>query len=245
MKNLFYTLGANEKEMQTFLKILELGAQPVSIIAKHLQTPRSSMYVTLEKLKKLNLIEEFERMGITYIKCIPIDSITDLLKVKERQVEQSINILQEKMPELKALENRLSIFPTVRFFQGKKSVMAIYEEILKEKEFYATFSPHIVKKIMPEYVHKLAEELLKKKGSAKEILVCSKEAEEYKEKFHSQKHQIKILPKGRTFESDNIITKEKIYLISYGENQISGTEIHNKSLAKTHRVLFEELWERL
>lgn len=37
MKDLFSTLSANEKEMQTFLKILELGAQPVSIIAKHLQ----------------------------------------------------------------------------------------------------------------------------------------------------------------------------------------------------------------
>ena len=73
MQQLFACLGLSSKETQTFLKLLELGAQPVSVIAKHVGVPRSTMYFILERLRVIGLVEEFERSGIRYAKSVPVE----------------------------------------------------------------------------------------------------------------------------------------------------------------------------
>lgn len=244
MQKLFQQFGLKRKEKETFLKLLELGAQPVSVIAKQIGIPRSSMYLVIENLRKSQLIEAFERAGIKYVKCIPIKNIPDILKIQERQIKQTLKELNEKIPELEKLENRLSITPKVKFFEGKNAVMKMYEEVLREKEFCAFFNPHLVKKIMPEYHFKIPETLKKNGGKAKELLVNCSEAKEYQNLFNSKNHQIKILDKNTIFPSDTIICQDKIYMISYGEKDLSAIEIFNSSLAQTQRILFDEIWEK-
>src|SRR3990167_8450637 len=100
MKQLFQNLGADEKEMRIFLKLLELGAQPVSIIAKHMNMARSSMYTMLDRLKALQLIEEFERGGIKYVKCIPLKNLKAVLEDRAKDIEKTIDSLQKELPEL-------------------------------------------------------------------------------------------------------------------------------------------------
>lgn len=231
--------------MQTFLKLLELGAEPVSVIAKHMSLPRSSMYVVLERLKKLQLIEEFERNGITYVKCISVREIADILKMRERRIEQTFTLLRESLPQLEILENKLSITPIVRFYEGKHAVMKMYEEVIRENSFLAFFNPAVVHTIMPEYYYKLGEMIKKNKGFAKELLVPGREALAYKKRFDSQNHQIKFLPKDALFYADMLICKDTIYLISYGEKEVSGTGVRNPALAEAQRVIFEELWKRI
>lgn len=245
MKTLFRNLGLSEKETAAWLKMLELGAQPVSVIAKYVSVPRSSMYVILERLEKLQLIEHFDRNGITYFKCIAVRSLPELLQNQEEKIEHTLQVLHKKLPQLEALENKLSITPRVRFFEGKTGAAKMYKEVLKEKEFHAAFNPKLVKHAMPEYYYKVAEALKEKSGRAKELVLDCPEGREYQKRFHSENHQIKILPTDVDFPSDTIICKNKIYMISYGEGQISATEIVNPSLAQTQRALFEELWKRL
>lgn len=243
MKTVFQNLGLDEKETRAWLKMLELGAQPVSVIAKYVGVPRSSMYVILERLAKLQLIENFDRNGITYFKSISPHALEDILRNQEQKIEETLHLLQKKLPQLEALENKLSITPRVRFFEGKTGAAKMYEEVLKEKEFYAIFNPKIVKRLMPEYFYKIAEALQKKGGRAKELVVDCPEGHEYKKRFDSDTHKVKILPKGMDFPSDTIICKNKIYMIAYGDGQISATEIVNSALATTQIALFEELWK--
>jgi len=168
MHQLFKHFGLNTKEIQTFLRLLELGAQPASIIAKHVGVPRSSMYLILEELKKVHLIEEFERAKIKYFKCIPVANIPDVLKAQEKEIQHTAEMFTEKLPELEALENKLSITPKVKFFEGEKAVMHMYEQVLrdKEKEFCAMFNADLAKKLVPDYYYlipKMLQEERKKR----------------------------------------------------------------------------------
>ena len=242
MKQLFTNLGLSEKERQSFLKLLEFGAQPVSIIAKQLDTPRSTMYLILEKLTKTGLVEEFERSGVKYFKCIPVKNIKDVLLTQESKIHQILEILEDSLPELEALENKLSITPKIKFYEGKDAVMKMYKEVLKENKWDAIFNPKLVKNVIPEYHYQIPDTLKANKGTAREIMVASKEADEYKKLYKSNIHQIKIFPKKLKVNSDTIICKEKIYMVSYRESEISGTEIFNPSLADTQRIIFEEVW---
>jgi sugar-specific transcriptional regulator TrmB len=242
---LFQKLGLSQKETRAFLKMLELGPQPVSIIARYVGVPRSSMYVILERLHKLELVEHFDRGGITFFRCIPVKNIAGIISEQKNTLEYTLKLLDEALPELESKENKLSITPKVRFFEGEAGAKKMYEEVLKEKSFYAAFNPELMKKKMPEYVYKIPEMLKSNECKAKELLTDSAEAKSYKKTFNSKNHEIKILPKGATFASDTIICENRIFMIAYGEDQISATEIVNPSLAQTQRVLFEQLWERL
>ena len=242
---LFKRLGLNEKETLTFLKMLELGAQPVSVLARQVGIPRPTMYLVIDNLKKAQLAETFERADILYVKAIAAKAIADVLHAKESEIGQTLAMLQKALPELETLENKLSITPQVKFFEGKKAVMKMYEAALKEKRFDAFFNPALVKRVMPEYHFKIPETIRHEKLKVRELLVAGPEAKEYQKRFASARHQIRILPPDIIFDSDTILCPDKIDMISYGEKDVSAVEILNRSLAKTQQVLFERLWKNL
>ncbi|MDH3324930.1 MAG: hypothetical protein OEL89_04795 [Candidatus Peregrinibacteria bacterium] len=247
MKKLFQKFGLNDKETDTFLKLLELGSQPASVLAKNLEIPRPTVYLILENLQKKSLVEVFPKFDVKYFRTV---SPKDLFAVLERQkleISKTEKILEESLPALESLKNKLSITPKVRFFETAKEIEKIYDTVLKEKsEFRATFNPYFVKKFMPKYFNLIAETLKNNKIPARELLIDCSEAREYFEKFNSKNHQIKILPKRINFPSDTIISGDKIFMIAYNddEKQISATEILSPPLAQTQKMIFDELWEK-
>ena len=245
MKQLFKNLGANEKEMNTYLKLLELGAQPISILAKHMHTARSSMYVTIEKLQSLQLIEEFERAGIKYVKAVSPEGLHALLKAKENRIQQTYALLEQHKEDLQQMESSLSITPKVQYFEGKEKVMKLYETIYTEKEYVGFFNAEIAVQTLGKSYLKIAEIATRNKTSGKDIVVYNPEALVFQKKYSSEYHQIKILPKGITFDADVIIAAESIYMIAFQENTTSGIEIHNKTLADAMRIAFEGWWKSL
>ena len=245
MKNLITAFGATDKQAETYLRLLSLGAQPVSVMARQMGTPRSTMYLMMQELAKLHLVERFSRDGITFVKAASPRGLENLLSAQQKKLEEVKKNLKTITPELEKLENKFSVTPSIRFFEGKEGVAQIYEQVLREKEFIACFNPALTKRLMPEYHFKIAETVRGQGKKAKELLVPGKDAIEYHKKFQSPSHAIKILPKGITFPSDMIITEEKVYMIAYGEHQISGTELTSPSIAKTHQEMFGIMWENL
>jgi sugar-specific transcriptional regulator TrmB len=244
MKALFDQMGLKPKERETFLRLLELGAQPVSIIAKHMNIPRPSMYLILESLTKKGLVEEFDRDKVKYAKCIPIKNMPSIIDARKKALDATANLLASKIPELENLENKLSITPKMRFLEGKEGIRRMYEQVLKEEEFWAFFNPEMVKKIMPEYHDKIPQAIRENSGKAREMLVDSPEAREYQKNYSSKNHEIKILPEGTEFHSDVILCRDKMYMIAFGEKQISATEIVSPSLVETQKALFKLIWSK-
>lgn len=167
-----------------------------------------------------------------------------LLEGKQREIETTKSILNTKLPELTALQSLNAITPKVQFYEGRLRVEAMYEEVLKEKSFCAFFNPERVRTMMPTYYHKIPLTIRNNNGAVKELLVNCKDAEEYKNLYASDRHEIAILPKGVVFSSDTIITKDKIFLVGYGKDTIVGTEIWNTELAQTQLTLFGLLWDK-
>ncbi len=244
MKSIFSQFDLDEKETGAFLELVKLGASPISIWAKHAKINRSSMYVLLDRLVKTGLVTTFIHKNVQHVQPISVTKISSLLDQKQKDIEGIKTILGTHLPELLALEKTSAITPSVEFFEGRHRVEAMYEEVLEEKSFRAFFNPTRVKEIMPGYYHKIPLTIRKNGGSAKELLVHCKEAEEYKRLYASKKHQIIILPKRVMFSSDTIITKQKIYLVGYGKDMVVATEIWNGELAKTQSTLFDLIWAK-
>lgn len=242
MEELFIQLGLSQKESTVFFELVRLGASPVSVWAKNSGINRSSMYVILERFMVEGLVNTFTHKGVLHVQAIPMTEIPPLLYDKEREVKQTRDLFIRNLEDLQKLEKTHHIKPKVRFYEGKSRVETMYEEVMKEKSFKAFFHPGRVKDIMPEYFHKIPQALKAGGGMAKELLIRSKEADEYIRLYQSQKHQIALLPQTITFSSDTIISKEKIYLVGYSLSDVVGTEIWNKELALTQATLFDLIW---
>lgn len=244
MQDIFSQFHLDEKETNAFLELVKLGASPVSVWAKHAGINRSSMYVILDRLMSAGLVTIFTHRGIMHAQPVAVSKLPSLLEEKQKEIEDAKTILSAGLPELLALEKTNAIMPTIKFFEGKHRVEAMYEEVLQERSFKAFFHPGRVKASMPEYFHKIPEAIKANGGRAKELLVRCKEAEEYKKLYASPRHTISILPEGVTFSSDTIITKQKIYLVGYGRDAVVATEIWNEELARTQSILFDQLWKQ-
>ncbi len=246
MKSFFTKLGLNLKETETFLRLLELGAQPISIIAKHTDTPRSTMYLILDRLKDFGLVEFFERRGMKYVKTIPVEQIEDLLQTKKIKLENQIEKFRHNLPELKKLENKIRITPKIKFYEGLEEVEKMYEIIMKLDGYSAYFNPESLQKASPKYFDLLAQTYIKRQVKARELMVDCPAAREYAKKYQSKYYEFKILPAQYVFFSDTLITKERVFMISYGQaNQICGTEIFDPALAQSQMAIYNALWERI
>ncbi|MDO8609720.1 MAG: helix-turn-helix domain-containing protein [bacterium] len=242
MEELFLKLGLSHKEAAIYLELVRIGASPVSVWAKNSGVNRSSMYVILERFLAEGLVTTFTHKGVLHAQAIPMADIPALLYDKETMVKNTRDLFIKNLPDLQKLEKTQHIKPKVHFYEGVSRVENMYDQVLKEKSFKAFFHPERVKTIMPEYFHKIPLTLKASGGSAKELLVKSKEAQEYIRLYQSQKHQIALLPHAITFSSDTIITKEKIYLVGYSSTDAVATEIWNEELALTQSTLFDLIW---
>lgn len=242
MEELFSRFGLDKKEITAFLELIRLGATPVSKWARHSGINRSSMYVILERLAKAGLVTTFIHNGVEHVQAVPFTELTAILNDKEDFIANTKALLEKNLPELQKLTKTHSITPKVLFYEGKQRVEMMYEEVLKEMSFRAFFHPQRVKTMMPEYFHKIPLTLKARGGSAKELLIRCKEANEYLNLYNSSKHQIKLLGPEVAFFSDTVITKDKIFLVGYSAHDIVGTEIWNEELAQTQITLFDLIW---
>lgn len=242
MKEFLIRFGLTDKEAKAFLELVKLGASPVTKWAKQAQINRSSMYVILEKLLKDGLVTTFISNGVQHAQAIPTVELKALINDKEDFLLETKSQFERLLPDFQKLEKNNGIIPKVKFYEGKKRVEMMYEEVLKENSFCAFFNPQRVKIYMPEYFDKIPLTLRQNGGAAKELLIPCKEASEYIEKYLSPKHQIKLLGSKVDFSSDTIITNQKIYLVGYSKDDVVGTEIWNEELAKTQTTLFDLIW---
>ena len=245
MDQLFTALGLDRKEKRVFLKLMELGSIPVSLLAKASNLPRSSMYVILERLKKLEVVETSKQKGKIFLSCVATEELERLLIQKQNRLRSALKDFKENQQFLKNLGADSRVIPKVEFLEGKKGIMKAYRRVLKEKSFYSYFNPKAVKQFAPDIFLYIPENLRRSGGKAREFLVLSEEADEYCSAIKSPHHETKILPKGLSFSSDNIICEDKIYFFSYEKDQVCVVEITNKNLAETQRKMFELLWESI
>lgn len=242
MQDLFIRLGLTPKESAAFLELVRLGGCPVSRWAKHAKINRSSMYVLLDRLKTQGLVTSFIHQGVLHVQAVSMGELPAILSDKQQSIELTRDLFIKHLPQLQKLESTHGLTPKIAFYEGKKRVEAMYENVMKEQSFKAYFHPGRMKALMPEYFHKIPQALKAKEGQAKELLIRCKEADEYINLYRSKSHQITLLPRSIKFSSDTIITRQKIYLVGYSSSDVVATEIWNEELAQTQSVLFDLIW---
>jgi sugar-specific transcriptional regulator TrmB len=225
-------LGLDKKEAEIYLILLKIGYCSVQKIAERVDLSRPTVYRTLEKLKKKNLINTTQKGKRNYFIAGSPDALLNILRIKKRQAEEQE---REFLRIINTLQNQYQ-------FSSKENIIEIYNESQKslvlEKIANNQLSEvkFISNKFDPEF-GEIFERLRKKIGSKFKVKKLSLKKEDQIKKDFIKK---KSLNKSSLFPKNNILITDKVFILDKNTTSI----IKNKNTVRAFDSIFELLWKK-
>ncbi|MDP3770588.1 MAG: helix-turn-helix domain-containing protein [bacterium] len=243
MNNLIETLthaGVSEKEAHIYLAALELGEATVQQLAAHAQLKRTTMYPLIDALVKIGILQQTKRKKKTWYLAASPKYLVQRARESTAQLEHAQEILEQR-------QRIISPKPRVSFLYGSAGFKQIWDKILSSstKEYRIITTAEQFLDFVPERY--ILDEIIGKKKQlnihTKQLISDSPYARKIIAKDIRENRESKILPAIYKLPFSTLITDTFVAFISPKfENMFFVVE--NESFAKTHRSIFEILWNK-
>lgn len=236
LKEILEKLWLAENETQIYMVNLELGMTQVANISRLSGIKRTTLYWILERMEEKWLLKKHVKNNISYYEAIDPDKLYDIL-------EKYIMSLKEKLPELRALDNKFSSKPKIYYFEWAENVAELYKMENNDKpKRVRVFSSNVDRKNWEiDKLRKLRNKIFhdsEKKADMNIIL--------NREPTKSEDSWSKFHPKTIDKKHLDIWISIKIYwnktkFISMRES-VTGVVIENEEIAKTMKSIFDYIY---
>jgi len=229
--------GLRPRQAKVYLATLEVGSGPILKIARQAGLARSTTEVVLISLLEKGLVSSFKKKRVRYFSADDPHTIVSSLKEKT-------TIMERALPKFMAVYGSKKSRPTVRFYEGKKGMKIILDEILNEAERLISFgSPadlFATLEDFPEFVKKRVE----LKIPVKVIMRDSPKARERKALAPQQLREVRLMSEDYEYHGLFYIWNDKIAMFSFGED-LSAIVIESKELTEMQKAAFNFMWDNL
>lgn len=231
--------GLTENEASIYIALLEKLEATVFEIAQKTEIPRATVYLTLEKMKKLGLVSALKKNNVLYFTPESTKRLSELLESRRQSLE-------EILPELNALIDIDSKKPTIRMYTGRDGVKIVLEDILetmarqKINILYAASHSELLE-MLPKYFPNW-----QKKREAQHIRtkLILPEGDRAKHPFPSNElRETRYLPKGFPFQATVELYGNKIAVFSFRDKEIHSIIIESSPTVEMFAQFFLFAWE--
>jgi len=244
LHNNLITLGLSDEEIQVYLAALEHGSISVLEIAKATNIPRTTVYLLIDSLVKHGLLKLMVKgKKKHYIPAQPREILT-LGKNKQQRLAQSLQELEQEIPQLDAMYQTQHSIPRIQYYQGTDEVKKIYEESLKADKIYFHHMSSKGKELMSDYAEKYWAQLMQKMIHTMQIISDSNKNQRYVQNESTQRNQMVCIPAKLQTNTDYMIYGNKVAFITYREGQPVGVVICDKEIAHFEKIRFQIIWEK-
>ena len=235
LRNTLKQFGLTEKQAKVYLACLELGSAPVQKVSQKAGLARSTTYEVLEHLQHKGFVSTFRQKKSQHFSAEEPERVLNIAK-------RNVTLLEEALPELRAIYGEAWIRPTVRFYQGIDGMKIVLEEILAEaKELQAFGSADDLFRTLPDF-HKFVEKRKKKKIPVRVILRDSEKARERQQSGQKDLRVVRLISDQYQFHGLIYVWNNKIAQLSFQKDLVA-LVIESEVLADTQRAMFESLWD--
>jgi HTH-type transcriptional regulator, sugar sensing transcriptional regulator len=234
-------LGLDEKEVQVYLSLLEIGEANIAKICNKSGVKRTTVYSAIEALKEKGLVSSTTRkQSILYI-------AEDPRKLEQKLNEKMIS-LKNILPELLSISNFIDKKPKIRYFEGIEGIKEAYRDTLNypDRETLAWASPDAVKFFESDWLWKTyLPQRIEKKIWQRVIAPDNPEIRAFTAEDQKHLRRTKYIPKDKIpFEVEiNLYGEQKIAIMSF-EEKLS-LIIESNKIYNTLKNIFEIMWEGL
>lgn len=225
----------SQKEIELYVDLIENGESSAGELAERTNIKRPTVYLTLESLHAKSLVSVIDKGKIKKYVAQDPENLREFFA-------QRIRTLNEIMPKLKFLSNRLSKKPAVRYFSGIEGAKSAYRETLENQKGIIKSIGSIEgapKVLGDDFAKRYIRERVKRRIKADSILGNTEFARNLALKNKKQlRRTIMIDSKLLPDNTELNIFGHKISFASYGEEP-AGIIIENKELAQLLSTLYD------
>lgn len=239
--------GLDTKQIHVFLASLELGSQPVSILARKTSLNRTTVYAILNELLKYGFVSKYNKMNIQYFAPTAPEGIVDIMKRKKEEFSRYEQETKLAIPEIKARFNPYLSKSNVAYFEGNEGVKNAMENILSEEKnvlAYRSIESWFDTKFaeyMKEYEFRRVN---KHKLEMRVIVADTKSARNYfSDKVLRKNTKVKFVKKNNEFGNEIYIYGNKTAIVCFKPGSAFGAIIESDENAKTQSEIFELAWK--
>jgi HTH-type transcriptional regulator, sugar sensing transcriptional regulator len=237
LENIMQNIGLTTKEARIYLAALEIGSNPVSIIAKKAKINRVTAYDIIEKLAKRGLMTSFTRAKVKYYTAADPELVVEDFKKK-------VTDLDGALPQLKHLKGEVKK-TAVMSYEGIEAIKNIYKEALSTNQEILMYSNIAeLESHWPSFMEDFERRRMNYEIPLK--LIAAKNSrghfmQEYDDEF--QRKTCLISKEPHAVESHIILFDHKVAMISTQSSV--GVVIEDEAIASAQRALFHINWEML
>jgi sugar-specific transcriptional regulator TrmB len=236
----------SETEIRLFLKVLELGGQPASNIARVCEMPRNTVRSILDNLVKKGLMVKTNRAKTQYYATENKDNLIRLLKFRRmrqnEETERQIELLNRYGDELSARHWAQSR-PRITFYEGHAGLEKVYEDTLTAKAGLRSWASYDdLHAEMNEYATGYYKRRAEKGIPMRSIHPDTPMSRAAQARDKQELRQSALVPKEKFSLSPEIqIYNNKINIVS-GKDKL-GIIIESQEIADAMRAIFDMSFE--
>src|SRR3989344_6518288 len=237
---LIKSLGLSEAEIAVYLATLELGQANVQEISRKSGVKRTSIYNFIDSLKERQFLSEIKKGKRRLYSAANPASLLQLEKSRLSSLEQLI-------PSLLAINNSGGNKPKVTYHEGIEGMQEIYNQMLHDKHvIYVWEDLDRMFSVMPKgFTTNYPIERTAKKIPVRAINRDSKFSREWTAANNEKYMRESRFVSSDEFGTDIEIFGNKVALFSLRKDFPFGVLIEDASLARTLKIVWQELWDRL
>lgn len=238
-------LNLTDKEVWTYLALLESGALSIREISLKTGINRVTTYTAIDELKSKGLVAESRKGKRKLFVAENPESLRTLLAEKSEQLEkEKISLENIILPALKAININQQNKPQIKFFEGADGINRVYDEyILKERECINCGSYETATKVLTfEDEVAYIQEIKKRKIFYRMILEDTPLNRKFGEMAKGIAHTKYLAPETK-ISADIVVAGPLVALISYDKK--SATLIEDESIAQAIKMYLDFIWEQL
>lgn len=246
MKELLKKLGFSEKETDVYLAALKTRRGSISSLAKLSKIKRPTVYVILERLTKMSLVNLEKRNGKQIFVTENPNHLLALIEEKKERSAEKERKIKKALPALKAIAKKGTKAPLIKYYEGTEGVWNIFNDIADSRENSLVVAAGRIYDILGH--DRFAKEIVKKRGDLRTMakIIADQHPDNIKglEEKKTNIREYRFLPPDVRISTSVYIYADKAAFIFYKEF-FSGLIIENKELFQVMRFLFNSLWKEL
>jgi sugar-specific transcriptional regulator TrmB len=246
-----------EKEALVYVSVLELKGAFPSRIAKYAGIRRPTAYDVLTTLSIRGLVNEIKNKNKIFYQIEKPENILKFTKVRLSQAEESVNKIDELLPELKDVYVSGVNQPKITYYSGEKGLFEMFDDMTINQKSYEMLNFTNGKEfvnILDDHNIDFYRQYIARKGTngitTRIIMPSSAEDKKAREVFY-EKVDKKYWPECRyieegKFPSASEITvygTNKVAISNFKKDQETGVIIEDQAIHDMMKSIFELSWE--
>jgi len=234
--------GLTANEANTYIGLLSVGSNPVSVIAKKASINRCTCYTILERLMKKGFVNSYIKDNVTYYTAVEPKYLLEQLKNSRFELEDKISNLGNCIANFELMKKEYSGKPKVAFFEGVAGVQNVMENTLDSKGIiraYASLTE--LTNLLPDYFPSYYSRRTAKGIFVKSIYPADTASMQHRLRDKEELRESRLIPKEFDFHMDFLIYDDKVAITSLVEK--FGVLIESREMAESHKKIFDFIWE--